>query len=591
MIRVLEDVVVDQIAAGEVVERPASVLKELVENALDAGATRLEIRLKDGGASLVRVTDDGSGMSADDALLCVERHATSKLRTADELVGIATFGFRGEALASIASVSRFELRTRRADDDLGTTVRIEGGRMEHVGPSAGAAGTDIAVRALFHNVPARRRFLRTPQTELAHCMEAVHRQIVLRPEIDVTVWHDGREILRAPASDDPARRVRDVVGDDVDPLVPVWLEAGGLEVSGLVAPPDVHRASMAGGVYTFVHGRYVRDTLVRRGVREAFSGRVPRGRYPVVVLDVRGPRGFVDVNVHPAKTEVRFQRPNEVLQVVTDAVQAALSGPAPRRQVTRGVLPRAPDEQLDLLARPAPPVVAEPVPAPTPPAGRTAVGAATPRPVPSPRPAPLPAAPRPAASAPPPASAAPPPAPPTRPSTPTGTPRLDVHDVVGTVAVATRDDALVLVDLAALQRQVTAARLRRGGVGQPLLAPSRVSLGRADAEAVLAAAEMLSALGVEVMAFAPGELAVTALPEALPPTDPAALLAAVAGVAGQGTEVLIDAMAASAGVPSTRYDARTLLAAWEELPQDARGGGVATLDAAALAAVLRSHGG
>ena len=306
MIRVLEDRVVNKIAAGEVVERPASVVKELVENSLDAGASRLRVELQDGGRKLVRVTDDGSGMSRVDAQLCLERHATSKISTEEDLFRVQTLGFRGEALPSIAAVGRFELQTRRAEDEAGTQVMVDGGRLVRVGELGCPVGTRISLRSLFYNVPVRRKFLRTAATELSHCVEAVRRQALVRPELDVEVVHGGRTLLRAPPVADLAARALDVVGKDAEELVPVDFSDGPLRVWGLASPVGVHRGS-GGGTWLYVNGRYVRDPVVRRGVREAYRGAIPRGRFPVLILLLELPPDHVDVNVHPAKTEVRFQ--------------------------------------------------------------------------------------------------------------------------------------------------------------------------------------------------------------------------------------------------------------------------------------------
>ncbi|HMV68694.1 MAG TPA: DNA mismatch repair endonuclease MutL, partial [Myxococcota bacterium] len=303
-VRILEDRVVDRIAAGEVVERPASVVKELVENALDAGARRVHVRLKHGGVGLVQVTDDGCGMSRDDAMLCVERHATSKILTADDLVGVATHGFRGEALPSIGSVARLELRTRRADDEVGTEVVVDGGVLTGVRAVACPVGTEVSVRSLFSHTPARRKFLKSAQVELDHAIEAVRRAILRRPEVEVLVAHEARELLRAAATEDPAVRVRDVLGTDAAVLIPVDERRGDVRVDGLMAPPGVHRGSSTGAVYVYVNGRFVRDTVLRRAIGEAWRGAIPAGRFPVLVIGVEVPAEDVDVNVHPQKTEV-----------------------------------------------------------------------------------------------------------------------------------------------------------------------------------------------------------------------------------------------------------------------------------------------
>lgn len=322
-IRKLDDTVIDRIAAGEVVERPASVLKELVENAIDAGATRIDIELRGGGTDRVRVVDDGCGMDRADAALCIERHATSKIRTDDDLLSVATLGFRGEAIPSIASVSHFELITRRGDEPIGTRIAIDHGRRLAIEDAGGPPGTAITVDRLFEHIPARRKFLRADGTELAHCQEAVVRQVLIRPDLDVRVVHQGREILRASKARDLAARAS-VLGDRGRGLIAIEHDARGAHVEGLIGLPGVHVADAASGIYLFVNGRFVRDTILRRAVAEAYEGLLPRGRHPIVVLHVRVGAGAVDVNVHPAKTEVRFRDPVDVLQAVSAAIRSGL---------------------------------------------------------------------------------------------------------------------------------------------------------------------------------------------------------------------------------------------------------------------------
>ena len=357
LVRVLEDRVVDRIAAGEVVERPASVVKELLENALDAGGRRIEIRLKQGGVGLVEVSDDGGGMARDDAMLCIERHATSKIRSAEDLVGVITHGFRGEALPSIASVSRLELITRRPEDEVGTRVVVDGGTLERAEPVACPPGTTVSMRSLFVHTPARRKFLKGTGVELDHAIEAVRRAILRRPDVAVILTHDGRELLRAPATSDPAQRVRDVLGADAAVLIPVQGARGAVSVHGHCAPVGVHKAAATGSVYLFVNGRFVRDAVVRRAVTEAYRGAIPQGRHPVVVIEVTLPGDDVDVNVHPQKTEVRYRDPREVASVVEAVIRdhlrervaerwrsTAEPAPEPRAERPRAHPPAHPDD-------------------------------------------------------------------------------------------------------------------------------------------------------------------------------------------------------------------------------------------------------
>ena len=289
-VRLLEDALIDQIAAGEVVERPASVVKELVENSLDAGAVTLRIRLEEGGRSLIRITDDGHGMDEHDAVLCLERHATSKIRSLEDLVHVRSLGFRGEAIPSIASVSRFELQTRRAEDPAGVKVSVEGGVLRGVSQVGCAPGTRVTVRSLFYNLPVRRAFLRTAPTELGHCLDAVVREILTRPQVDVLVSHGSHEVLRAPSAPDLHSRARALLGKVAEGLREVSFEDRGIAVSGLISPVGVHQGSNR-GVHLYVNGRHVRDPVLRRALREAYQGIVPRGRERGVSCKESWPRG------------------------------------------------------------------------------------------------------------------------------------------------------------------------------------------------------------------------------------------------------------------------------------------------------------
>jgi DNA mismatch repair protein MutL len=354
-VRILEEQLINKIAAGEVVERPASVVKELVENALDAGATSLQVHLKAGGRNLVRVVDDGVGMNRTDALMCLERHATSKILNEDDLFSVSTLGFRGEAVPSIASVSRFEILTRPRDAEVGTRVVVEGGRLMDVSPAGAAPGTEISAASLFFNLPARRKFLRSVETELGHCMEAVTREALIRPTLDLEVTHDDRPLLRCAPSPSRARRAADLLGAHGEALVPVSFARGDIEVEALVSPVGVHRASPQGSSWLYVNGRFVRDPVLRRAVTAAYAGIVPKDRYPLVIVEVRVPPSEVDVNVHPAKTEVRFANALALQAAVTEGLRAALREHGIRRPVQAEVRsePRQPagGAQVGLLQR------------------------------------------------------------------------------------------------------------------------------------------------------------------------------------------------------------------------------------------------
>ncbi len=342
-VRILEDHLVNQIAAGEVIERPAAVVKELVENALDAGAGTLNLRLKSGGRQLIQVQDDGIGMDRDDALMCLERHGTSKIRTADDLHKVGSLGFRGEALPSIASVSRFELVTRPGDQEVGTRVVISGGRLEAPEPAACPQGTRVTVRQLFFNVPARRKFLRTVPTELGHCVEGVVRQALVHPEVDFTVEHEGRKLLRAPAASSRQARAADLLGEHGKALFEASWGEGPLEIEALLSPVGVHQASPRGSMYLYVNGRFVTDALMRRAVRDAYRHVVPKGRYPVGVIEVRLPPDHVDVNVHPTKIQVRFRHARDLERALAEGLRGALES----HGIRRNLVERSRDEPVE----------------------------------------------------------------------------------------------------------------------------------------------------------------------------------------------------------------------------------------------------
>lgn len=323
-IRVLSDHLANQIAAGEVVERPASVAKELVENAIDAGARRLTVDVEAGGRRLLRVADDGCGMTRDDALLAFERHATSKIASVEDLNRIATLGFRGEALASIASIARVELVT--CDDERATRIVIEGGRMRDVKDAAHPRGTTISVRDLFFNVPARRKFLRSEATESFHLTNLITHYALAHPEIAFTLTNNGREVLRAARAADLRERAYQIFGAGF--LENLLELSGGQErvaqVRGYVSAP-IERRTSRDAQYLFVNGRFVRDRLISRSLAEGYRMVLPHGTYPVALLFLEVPLEEVDVNVHPAKTEVRFRRAAAVSDVVRETVRQALA--------------------------------------------------------------------------------------------------------------------------------------------------------------------------------------------------------------------------------------------------------------------------
>jgi DNA mismatch repair protein MutL len=323
-IRVLDDITANRIAAGEVVERPASVVKELLENSLDAGARRIEVDAEQGGKSLIRVTDDGHGMGRDDALLCLERHATSKIRSADDLARVATMGFRGEALPSIASVSKFRLRTREPDAVAGTEITVDGGKIKDVRDAGCAPGTSIEVRALFFHMPGRRKFLRADATEWAHIEQTVRLAALARPEVDFTLRHQGQEMLRCPAAADAAERARQVFGPAWSrEVLPLDAEEEGMALRGWIGKPGVSRGSRQDH-HVFVNGRAVHSSGINFAVLEGYQNALVRGRYPVLLLFLEIDPAQVDVNVHPAKREVRFRNEARLKAFISASVREVL---------------------------------------------------------------------------------------------------------------------------------------------------------------------------------------------------------------------------------------------------------------------------
>jgi DNA mismatch repair protein MutL len=322
-IAVLAPQVADQIAAGEVVERPASVVKELVENALDAGARSIRLEIEDGGKGLIRVSDDGAGMSREDAELALSRHATSKIREAADLIGVGTFGFRGEALPAIASVSRFELETS-PDGASGARVRVAGGRRESVEDAVRQRGTTVTVRGLFFNTPARRKFLRAHATETRAIVEAVTVLALTRPDVAFALTSDGRALLDLPPAARPSDRVHALWGAALaDTLLPVTHREGPLEVRGFAQRPAQAKPAGRKG-YVFVRGRPIRDPFILRAAEAGYRSTLAPGDRPSLVLFLDLPGDAVDVNVHPAKLEVRFRDKFFVEKVVQEAVQRAL---------------------------------------------------------------------------------------------------------------------------------------------------------------------------------------------------------------------------------------------------------------------------
>ncbi len=353
-IHVLPEHVANKIAAGEVVERPASVVKELLENALDAGATRIKIQIEAGGKKLIQITDNGCGMVRDDALLAFERHATSKIKNAEDLLNISTLGFRGEALPSIASVCRFRLETRAADQDSGTIVELTGGKIFRVEEAGLPAGTSITIRDLFFNTPARKKFLKAESTELSHIASLVTQYALAHPDKHFELHSSTNAVLVAPPVASYSDRVYQVFGKDVlDQLIsvaaevplariglpqpPPWrrqqqeededgaptADPGSLRLHGFISKPEIQKLNR-NSIYTFVNGRLIRDRLIQHALTEAYRNILPPTVFPVVLLFFEMPNAEVDVNVHPSKTEVRFRQQTVMHDFLRDSVRAAL---------------------------------------------------------------------------------------------------------------------------------------------------------------------------------------------------------------------------------------------------------------------------
>lgn len=493
-IRVLPEVVASQVAAGEVVERPASVVKELLENSLDAGARSVEVEVRGAGTGMLRVADDGSGMDREDALLALERHATSKIATAADLSAVRTMGFRGEALPSIASVSEFTLRTRTADATAGTEVVVRGGKLLAVREAGCAPGTEIEVKSLFFNVPARRKFLRSEATESAHLDRAVETVALGRPGVAVHYRRDGRTIFRVPPGQDLSVRVADLFGTEEAAGLVAVPDCGdrGVRISGLVSRPGRTRADRARQFF-FVNGRAVESVFLSAGLREAYRALLEPGRHPCVFLHLSMDPGAVDCNVHPAKREVRFRHGPALRDAVRSAVESALRGV---RAEWLGPVRTHVDSRL-ASAPPAP--IAE----------AAAHQPELPQPV---LPEPAPAAPSGQAS---------------------GHVPAEEFRVVGALSrrylLLEGAEGLVLLDQRAAHQRILFERLQRGvacgGVAsQRLLVPEVFELPAREHEAVAENAGVLQAAGFGVEVFGARSLKVEALPDFLAGRDPRRVL-------------------------------------------------------------------
>ncbi len=509
-IALLSEAVACQVAAGEVVERPASVVKELVENSLDAQATRIEVLIRKGGNSSIRVVDNGIGMDRDDALLCLERHATSKIKTGADLMAISTLGFRGEALPSIASVSRFRLATRERGALVGSEVLVNAGKIEAVRDCGEAEGTQIEVRSLFYNLPARRKFLRTENTEANHVEHVLYLQAVGHPQTGFVFLNDERLVYQLPPGQTLRERIRDLAGA---PLVAELLEVpeeevAGIRVRGFMGRAGVSRSSRQQQII-FLNGRPVENSTMNFALREGYHTALMKGQHPVTFLFLDMDPAAVDVNVHPAKREVRFRDPAHVREVIVEIARRTLetdraswtktfTAPMPRSvPLPDFTMPLAlPVEDLVLRRELAPPIpspaVREPLPA---------------QPLPEPpRPAPLP-----------------PPQP--RPAS-----EFKIHGILGKLYILMENaTGLVLVDQHAAHERILFEEMSRrmeseGVPTQRLLLPFTLQVPPRDADWLTENLDMMNRAGIGLEPFGGGTFKIDALPQFIKATDPSQML-------------------------------------------------------------------
>jgi DNA mismatch repair protein MutL len=482
-IRVLPQLLVSQIAAGEVVERPASVLKELLENSLDAGATSIAVTLDEGGVRRVQVEDDGGGIAREELPLALARHATSKISNLEDLENVSTMGFRGEALASIAAVARLSISSRARDAAHGSLVRCEGGDLGEVEPAARTTGTTVTVADLYFNTPARRKFLKTEATEFGHCDEVFRRIALARPQVAFSLRHNGRATRQLRAHEVTERAAALLGRELAEASVPIEVAAGGMTLTGLAGTPQAAQAR-ADAQYLYVNGRYVRDRILAHAVREAYAQLLHGDRQPAYVLFLQVDPRSVDVNVHPAKIEVRFRDSRVVHQFVRHAVERALSPSAAQAPVAYATVSSSHGPAIQSsfsLAQPA--------------AAYQAFMSAA---------APLPASEQ---------------------APPLGFALGQVH---GVYILAQNEAGVVLVDMHAAHERILMERLKEGiddgtVARQRLLVPAVLSVDALDAATAEENAETLERLGLEMAVSGPNELTVRAAPALLASGDIAAL--------------------------------------------------------------------
>lgn len=532
-IHLLPEDVASRIAAGEVVERPASVVKELVENSLDAGACRVEVETREGGVALIRVRDNGEGIPSAEAALAFRRHATSKLTTAADLEHISTLGFRGEALASIAAVSRVTCTTRHVGEEIGIRLRIEGGTLVSRAPVGRPPGTELVVEDLFYNVPARRKFLHTARTERRHIDAFLTRYAIAYPGVAFLLAHDGREILRTAGTGNARETLVAVYGPDLGKslleIPPDLTEQQEIRITGFVGPPTVHRANR-GYMTLFVNGRWIEDVRLSYAIVQAYHTLLPVKRYPVAFVMVNLPPEAVDVNVHPAKAEVRFRDPDTVFRTVQRAVRTTVIGTAPAAHIwTTERSPTETQTQRERLAQLQPaqsPLTLVPTrSSPTLSSLEPPQGGASDVHIQD-------------------VSYLPPQESPTS-SLPRQGPALPPLRVIGQLAtlyiIAEGPDGLYLIDQHAAHERILYERMRaqalQGDIpSQPLLQPQIVSLPQTTGERLAEALPMLKHLGLEAEVFGPATYLVRAVPAHMTHSDPASLLTDMAEALDEGSE-------------------------------------------------------
>ena len=549
-IRLLSEEVASQVAAGEVVERPAAVIKELVENSIDAHATRIEVLTRRGGISLIRVTDNGIGMDRDDALLCLERHAKSKIRSGEDLAAIHTLGFRGEAVPSIASVSRFRLSTREHDALAGTEILVNAGKIEAVRDGGDAPGTQIEVRSLFYNLPARRKFLRTEATEASHVEHQLHLLAIGHPQISFVHLQDDRVAFQLAPAASLLDRIRDLSGPELaaELLEIPPLEQQGIKISGFIGRVGVSRSSRQQQL-CFLNGRAVENISLSQGLREGYHTALMKGQHPVTFLFIEMDPAAVDVNVHPAKREVRFRSPSDIRDAVAEAVRAALESDRTRWSASFRADSGAPAQSPVNAQTPAP----APAPAPAPHPTLPLTGTETRR-ILSPLPSPQISTSSSASVASPRTQAVPAKVPfgtqepavaetqlPIQP--PRETPEAQAETAPGPVPETFRflgilgklyvlmenASGLVLVDQHAAHERILFEEMQRrmetqGVPSQRLLLPLTLRLGAKDSDWVERNLELLERAGISLEGFGGGTFKVDALPTFLKAEDPTQLL-------------------------------------------------------------------